>query len=167
MQHNPSDLVTERNDVEELVRHWRGRWEQHGFGSCCAFEEATGRLIGTCVVRGVPIPGNRVRLRPRRIRCENLVDLLRADRRALNAGLGEPWSMTLGLSNPLGPVSWMTSRNPGVETDAPAERCADRAGVIALMTARKQAQAAWRSTSRYSVDELEALILAQRREARA
>jgi [ribosomal protein S5]-alanine N-acetyltransferase len=60
VQHNPSDLVTELEGVEALVRHWLGHWERHGFGNCCVFEEKTGRLVGNCGVRWMTIHGDRV-----------------------------------------------------------------------------------------------------------
>jgi len=59
-QHNPSDLVTELEDVEALVRRWLGHWEQHGFGNCCVFEEKTGQLVGNCGLRWMTIRGDRV-----------------------------------------------------------------------------------------------------------
>lgn len=55
VQHNPSDLVTELEDVEALVRRWLEHWERHGFGNCCVFEEKTGRLVGNCGVRWMTI----------------------------------------------------------------------------------------------------------------
>ncbi|XGX79793.1 hypothetical protein LQK93_02609 [Terrabacter sp. BE26] len=39
VQHNPSDLTTELEDVEALVRRWQGRWKRHGFGNCCVCDE--------------------------------------------------------------------------------------------------------------------------------
>lgn len=60
VQHNPSDVVTELEDVEALVRQWLGHWERHGFGNCCVLEKRTGRLIGNCGVRYMTIHGDRV-----------------------------------------------------------------------------------------------------------
>lgn len=60
VQHNPSDLVTEFEDVEALVNRWLGHWELHGFGNCCVFEERTGRLVGNCGVRWMTIRGTGV-----------------------------------------------------------------------------------------------------------
>jgi ribosomal-protein-alanine N-acetyltransferase len=60
VQHNPSDLVTELEDVEALMRHWLGHWERFGFGNCCVFEEKTGRLVGSCGLRWMTIHGDRV-----------------------------------------------------------------------------------------------------------
>ena len=59
VQHNPSDLVTELQDVEALVRRWRGHWERHGFGNGCVFEEKADRLVGNCGVQWTTIHGDR------------------------------------------------------------------------------------------------------------
>ena len=60
VQHNPSDLVTELEGVEALVRHWLGHWERHGFGNCCVHEKKTGRMVGHGGVRWMTIHGDRV-----------------------------------------------------------------------------------------------------------
>ncbi|GAB3882732.1 GNAT family N-acetyltransferase [Terrabacter terrigena] len=60
VQHNPSDLVTELEDVEALVTQWLRHWERHGFGNCCVFEEETGRLVGSCGLRWMTIKEDRV-----------------------------------------------------------------------------------------------------------
>lgn len=60
VEHNPSDLVTQLEDVEALVSRWLEHWEQHGFGNCCVFEEETGRLVGNCGVRWMTIHGDGV-----------------------------------------------------------------------------------------------------------
>ncbi|WP_344060819.1 GNAT family N-acetyltransferase [Terrabacter lapilli] len=60
VQHNPSERVTELEDVEVLMRHWLAHWERHGFGNCCVFETPTGRLIGNCGVRWMTMHGDRV-----------------------------------------------------------------------------------------------------------
>ncbi len=60
VQHNPSDLLTELEDVEALVRQWLAHWERHGFGNCCVFEETSGRLVGNCGLRWMTIHGDRV-----------------------------------------------------------------------------------------------------------
>lgn len=59
VEHNPSDLVTELEDVEALVGRWLEHWERHGFGNCCVFDEETGRLVGNCGVRWTTIHGDR------------------------------------------------------------------------------------------------------------
>lgn len=60
VQHNPSDVVTELEDVEALVTRWLGHWERHGFGHCSVFEEGTGRLVGSCGLRWMTIHDDRV-----------------------------------------------------------------------------------------------------------
>ena len=55
VHHNPSDLVTEPDAVEALLGRWLAHWQRHGFGNCCVFEEATGRLVGTCGLRWMTI----------------------------------------------------------------------------------------------------------------
>jgi [ribosomal protein S5]-alanine N-acetyltransferase len=60
VQHNPSDLVTELEDVEALVRRWLGHWERFGFGNCSVFEEKSGGLVGNCGLRWMTIHGDRV-----------------------------------------------------------------------------------------------------------
>ena len=55
VRHNPSDRVTQLDDVDALVRRWLRHWEQHGFGNCGVFEEETGRLVGNCGVRWTTI----------------------------------------------------------------------------------------------------------------
>ena len=60
VEHNPSAVVTELEDVEALVGQWLEHWERHGFGNCCVFEEETGRLVGNCGVRWATIRGDRV-----------------------------------------------------------------------------------------------------------
>jgi hypothetical protein len=67
--------------------------------------------------------------------------------------------MTLDLPNGYGPVLWMSDHRD-VHRECGAE---NPQAVVPLMTARKQAEAAWRPDSRYSVDELEALIREHRR----
>lgn len=58
-RHHPSELVTELDDVEALVRRWLGHWEQHGFGNACVFEEGTGLLVGNAGVRWTTVDGGR------------------------------------------------------------------------------------------------------------
>ncbi|MFM6849306.1 MAG: GNAT family N-acetyltransferase, partial [Terrabacter sp.] len=60
VQHNPSDLVTDLEEVEALLRRWLGHWETYGFGNCCVFEERTGRLVGNCGLRWTTIHETRV-----------------------------------------------------------------------------------------------------------
>jgi RimJ/RimL family protein N-acetyltransferase len=60
VEHNPSDLVTDLEDVEDLLRRWLAHWERHGFGNGCVFEERTGRLVGTCGLRWMTIRESRV-----------------------------------------------------------------------------------------------------------
>ena len=55
VEHNPSDLVMELSEVEVLLGRWLRHWSEHGFGNCCVFEKATGRLIGNCGVRWMDV----------------------------------------------------------------------------------------------------------------
>ncbi len=60
VRHNPSDLVTELEDVEALVERWQAHWDRYGFGNCSVFDESSGRLVGNCGVRWMTIREHRV-----------------------------------------------------------------------------------------------------------
>jgi [ribosomal protein S5]-alanine N-acetyltransferase len=55
VEHNPSDLVLDLSEIEVLLGRWLDHWAEHGFGNCCVFEKATGRLVGNCGVRWMTV----------------------------------------------------------------------------------------------------------------
>lgn len=51
VEHNPSDLVSDLAEAEELVGRWIQHWELRGFGYWCVREAGRARLVGYCGVK--------------------------------------------------------------------------------------------------------------------
>lgn len=51
VEHNPSDLIVDLDEVSALLSRWLKHWNDHGFGNACVFENETGALIGNCGIR--------------------------------------------------------------------------------------------------------------------
>lgn len=51
VEHNPSDLVSDLAEADELVDRWIQHWELRGFGYWCVRQIGHSRLVGYCGVK--------------------------------------------------------------------------------------------------------------------
>lgn len=60
VEHNPSDLIADLDEAEELVSRWVRHWDERGFGYWCVREGGSATVVGYCgvksmVARGQPV----------------------------------------------------------------------------------------------------------------
>lgn len=94
VRHNPSDLVSDLAEAEELVGRWTLHWQQRAFGYWCVREIGRVRLVGYCgvksmLVRGQPVMNLLYRFRP------------------------EVWGRGYATEAARAAVTWAESRHPG------------------------------------------------------
>ena len=53
VEHNPSDLVSDLVEAEELVGCWIQHWEQRGFGYWCVREAGRAPMVGYCGLKSM------------------------------------------------------------------------------------------------------------------
>ncbi|WP_147916379.1 GNAT family N-acetyltransferase [Ruania zhangjianzhongii] len=53
VEHNPSDLISDLAEAEDLVGRWIQHWERHGFGYWCVRETGRTPVVGYCGVKGM------------------------------------------------------------------------------------------------------------------
>lgn len=53
VEHNPSDLVSDLAEAEELVGRWIQHWERRGFGYWCVREAERAPVVGYCGLKSM------------------------------------------------------------------------------------------------------------------
>lgn len=60
VEHNPSDLVADLLEAEELVRRWVQHWDDRGFGYWCVREVGSATVVGYCGLKSMHAQGQPV-----------------------------------------------------------------------------------------------------------
>lgn len=60
VQHNPSDLLIDEHEANELLARWIQHWNKHGFGYWCVRLDSRDRLIGYCGIKKMTSQGQPV-----------------------------------------------------------------------------------------------------------